>query len=1041
MQSIHEKRRSELFVGREKEVYRFTNNLNLPDDDKQFIWNLYGQGGVGKTTLLKKFQAIVIENGGFSAMTDESQSTLIDSLGTLAKHFERSGKVLSKFSERYKKYKQLQELAEADPEIPPGLSLMFGRTIGRLGVAAARNIPGAGVAVELLKEENVVDKFGEIAEFLTKKITNKKDEVNLLINPIEELSPLFIDDVNKIGKLILLGYDTYEKTYEIVNDWLLRTLNGEYGELSAQIQWVMAGRKKLGSEWADFVSITNYVELLPLLDSDVSKYLRFRGISDAETAKPITELSAGIPLWLATLTTLGNPNSIQLIDPTSNAVECFLKWVDDEELRKAAIICALPRQFNKDIVDVFFDKGTDEIFKWLIGQPFVQKNAGRNWYYHELVRKIMLKFLYEQSPKDWIIQNQKLADYYHGLSLQISKTTDVESSRELVISRLFHMLLTEAKESSNLIYQNYIENIDDRKFCDSLHAMTVAAYEVLARDNFIKLGEKMSMATVGYHTGSKAQNTIELLNEIEEIGKLDGAHLIKLLVVRATVLNRLSKNREATRDMNRAVKLDPKNPELYQLRAEIFFDSGSKDKAIQDYDKFVVLKQTPSSLMKRAYFYRKQNEDKLALADYNELIRSNSTYPKAYIERGALLVKMEKLESALKDFSSAISLEPDNAQYFVKRARVYIQLKKPVKAISDYDKAIELESKDDFYYGYKADALVELERYDEAVSAYTKAIEIKKNGAVSKFKQIKELKIGDVVEFLGERDWYACRAKIYAHQGKYEEAISDYSNEIKTTKENAKYYVRRATVYLSSGEIHKAYDDMAVALQKYTFEEHPDAIGNDFSKKINRCKILVDFGRFEESLEAINEIDKDEVNSNQMVDLLMLRGRILLNLGMYKDAIRDILEAKRLDKKADVDNALGLIYSYLGNYNEALKYYEKSLHDHPDNVAAKYNIAVLVARWKGIENATSEIRRAKRHLDRLRIANRENARFCYGLGGLAALQGDFETALSYLKRAIPMLLETVEWALRDIAWVEARQLPEFNKIASKEEFWKGNLSE
>ena len=96
LQSIHEKRRSDLFVGREKEISDFAFNLNLPEDDRQFIWNIYGQGGIGKTTLLKRFQFMAIEKGGCSAITDESQTSLIDSIGTIAKQIEKSGKSLRK---------------------------------------------------------------------------------------------------------------------------------------------------------------------------------------------------------------------------------------------------------------------------------------------------------------------------------------------------------------------------------------------------------------------------------------------------------------------------------------------------------------------------------------------------------------------------------------------------------------------------------------------------------------------------------------------------------------------------------------------------------------------------------------------------------------------------------------------------------------------------------------------------------------------------------------------------------------------------------
>jgi ABC-type lipoprotein export system ATPase subunit len=92
IQAIHRKRRLENFIGREVEIEGFRHNLKLPYDDRKYILNIFGQGGIGKTTLLKRFQILASEQGSITALTDESQVDILEVLGTLAEQLKKQGK-------------------------------------------------------------------------------------------------------------------------------------------------------------------------------------------------------------------------------------------------------------------------------------------------------------------------------------------------------------------------------------------------------------------------------------------------------------------------------------------------------------------------------------------------------------------------------------------------------------------------------------------------------------------------------------------------------------------------------------------------------------------------------------------------------------------------------------------------------------------------------------------------------------------------------------------------------------------------------------
>jgi len=400
---------------------------------------------------------------------------------------------------------------------------------------------------------------------------------------------------------------------------------------------------------------------------------------------------------------------------------------------------------------------------------------------------------------------------------------------------------------------------------------------------------------------------------------------------------------------------------------------------------------------------------------------------------------MKKPEEALKDFSKAISLRPDDPQYHIDRADLYVSLKKERNAIEDYNKAIELDPNDDYLYGYKANGLEELEKYNDSIIEYTKAIEIRNKGLAVKRKRrtIADIKPGEVVRLAGERNWYARRAFLYINKEEYAKGIQDFTSEININKSNAYYCLARAQAYQSTGDYAKSYKDLIQAYDKYTNDKLPEWAFNDYIRVTKRCKVLMELGRYEEILGIVDDFDRNILKEKQVAGVLETRGSALWYLGKYKEAINDLLEANNLDAENDVNNSLGLLYSYLGEYETSLKYYNNALKKEPDSLITKYNIAIVVANWKGVSNAKHEILRSKRQLEKLLGNEKETSRCYYGLGGLLAVQGDFDNSRKYLSQAIQISLDPVDWALHDIAWKKQREEPEFRKIVvSRAEFWK-----
>lgn len=155
--------------------------------------------------------------------------------------------------------------------------------------------------------------------------------------------------------------------------------------------------------------------------------------------------------------------------------------------------------------------------------------------------------------------------------------------------------------------------------------------------------------------------------------------------------------RKALDCYNTAIGLYNKKPQVYNDRANAYFNLNKKDEAIADYTKAYELGKNPQVLLFRCLAYKKFGDLQNAFRDLTVLSQCCRDLLPPGLEQeivsGLVTTRMDEL-------NRMIAAEPTNALLYVNRAKFYIDYRMGKEALADLKKACELEPDNKEYKGY-----------------------------------------------------------------------------------------------------------------------------------------------------------------------------------------------------------------------------------------------------------------------------------------------------------------------------------------------------
>lgn len=321
--------------------------------------------------------------------------------------------------------------------------------------------------------------------------------------------------------------------------------------------------------------------------------------------------------------------------------------------------------------------------------------------------------------------------------------------------------------------------------------------------------------------------------------------LCAVVVTSCNNKNQTSDAEDRLEILNKKIKKDSKNPELY---------------------------------LQRALYYQYNNSLDDALEDVNKAVELDPKNANVYLIMSSVYISMGKAQSAIEAINTGLSINQNNIDLLLGKAELYFLMKDKKQCLETIETIVKIEPNTEKAYTIKGLLEMENEETNEAIASFQKAIEINpkeydaliqlgfifqnidKNISIDYFKTTAKL-FPDKIEPRYDL------AMIYQQEEKPYEAIEMYKEILQIDSTNSNAYYNMGYVYLAMlNDFDKSieffskcinYDNTntnAYFNRGYSYE----LLGNYKEARINYEKVLSLETNNEMAIEGLNRLDSLE---------------------------------------------------------------------------------------------------------------------------------------------------------------------------------------
>jgi hypothetical protein len=449
---------------------KFAKALAQPQS-QPLLFHVYGFGGVGKTTLIRKLKEAQEQQVDFSEVSFGLTPDIETPLNLMAKLYELLPKPTSllkrdvwsirpsdfvpkpdPFTSLYDQYQQTVYKLKTEPvkgkvvdaqqqttvkdwfELGGITLLAAGTSLVEPATASSLAFDGLVKAGGILSDASQAFKPTKerVQELLQQHPATKNDQElqALMLEPIPKLTQAFaeglIQRVQKHKRSVVLILDTYEKVPPEIDTWLWQYLLEDTVLKSHPIRLVVAGRRSLleKESWRKLQQDRDliYEGRLEEFDKDQTKaYLQQIGISKPQEIQKIYKLTKGLPYylnWIRREKEAGR--QIDFSRGNQAIAELLLQGLNPKQ-KQIVQLAACCRWFDRSLIQhlmkrqgIDFHADADitfDCFDWLIQRDFVEFIQG-HYRLDDVARDVFRLSLLMEDRNQFRRTHELLASYF-----------------------------------------------------------------------------------------------------------------------------------------------------------------------------------------------------------------------------------------------------------------------------------------------------------------------------------------------------------------------------------------------------------------------------------------------------------------------------------------------------------------------------------------------------------------------------------------------------------------------------------------------------
>jgi len=906
-------------------LQRFATALKEPHK-QPLLFNIYGIGGVGKTTLLGRLQQAHAGKVDFLkvcfAKTPDINTPLklMRNLHRQAQELMGVASLSDAFNQQEQEFEaalyQLSQTSvdgkEISSEEARKITNWFQRFIWLSPTdftttdrqRKSWDVSGSGFAALAA----IADDTEGLQEWIQQRVrhhpaTKDKPELQaLMLEPVARLTQAFAESLMQFAqsraKPLVLILDTYERAQSYLNQWLWQYLVEDTPLASASVRLVVVGRRKLQADerWRKLNQdrqLLYEIELIRFIKKQTQNYLKQIGIKKGGTLEKIHKVTQGLPYYLNWVREQQEQGKELDFSQGNQAIAKLLLQGIDVKQRKILQVVACCRWFDlemlqyllgKDGLGLQEDEQVEVYFEWLQNSAFVESSQ-RKYRLDDVARDVFRQSYYQDYRNQFRKTHALLADYFKqqadDLFAPQSTLPDPykdEEWRELIVEFLYYSLFGKGREG----LQQYIEQVFVAAFLREPVVFTAPLAFIsaeISKENRELLPKATSkfledagiVLSLGWFFLDESPKNYKIKFERENTPSEAVEAFSK--PIEASIQSLLGYVGNLEDGLGKSVGLMYKALRCHSKRE--MTDSLLQAKRQAEQVSAHCRPQLAHSLffnLGKLLISAKRYEDSLDCSQ--QAIELHSQSVDAWEIRGAALAYLKRNKEALESCQQAIDLNHQSIAAWLIRGIVLDSVERYQEALESFQTAINLEPKFAIAWQEQGNALCNLERYEEAIESFQRAIDLDPQSAYA-------------WEELG---------KILRNLQQYEEALAACEQALKIDPQKIESLNSQALTL----SFLKDFEQAITVIEQAINLEPQDVV-----YKANRGIILARAGRYTEALadceQAIKQDPQHESGYYGTACCYALQGKIEPAINNLKKAIDIKPRLSRREAKSNPD--------------------------------------------------------------------------------------------------------------------------------------------